>query len=133
MTTKESINEIIERTCETSDDRPIFCIYLFEHPNKEKIYPSGKHSGFPDEGDSDIPGFYYSLDEAIEVMNKNICDIRECVYNAGFILCQFPGMYQVVETDLRMYFVWDEEKGGFFQQEEPEIFRHVAYQKQKVV
>lgn len=124
MTTRESINRVIE---DRDGARPIFRIMVFEHPCKEHVYPTGKHSGFPYLGASDEVGFYYDLDDAIRAMNENWGDIREYTYNAGFILCQFPGLYQSSGLDERMYFVWDEDKEGFFQQEEPEIFKHVAY------
>ena len=126
MTTKESMYKIIRETCEAPDDRPIFRIFMMEYPDKEIVYPTGKHSGFPDYGSSNEVGFYYSLDDAIEAMNQNMCDIHEFTYGAGFILCQFPGLYESSGTEMRMYFVWDEEKQGFFQKEEPEIFKHIS-------
>lgn len=107
---------------------PIFEIMLFEYPNKEMIYhkPEGDvHSGWPDTGCIDDMGFYYELDTAIQAMNENWCDIQETCYYAGFILCRFPGVYYAGTS--RMYFLWDDEKEGFFEAEEPEIFKHVAY------
>ena len=109
---------------------PIFEIMLFEYPNKEIIYhkPEGDvHSGWPDTGCVDHMGFYYELDTAIQAMNKNWCDIQETCYYAGFILCRFPGLYNCVGNEQRIYFLWDEKKQGFFEAEEPEIFKHVAY------
>jgi len=107
---------------------PIFEIMLFEYPDKEVVYhkPEGDVlSGFPDTGCVNNVGFYYELDTAIQAMNENWCDIQETCYHAGFILCHFPGLYQAAIH--RMYFLWDEEKKGFFEAEEPEIFKHVAY------
>ena len=127
MTTKESLNKIIEYKKAEGYGNPIFEIMVFENPNKEVIYPTGKHSGFPDIGASANMGFYYDLDDAIMTMNVNNADIRETVYDAGFILCRFPGMYQCVSSDERMYFVWNEDRQGYFQEEEPRIFRHIAY------
>lgn len=107
---------------------PIFEIMLFEHPNKEMTYPTPEgnvRSGWPDTGCIDHMGFYYELDTAIQAMNENWCDIQETCYYAGFILCRFPGLYYAGTS--RMYFLWDNEKEGFFEAEEPEIFKHVAY------
>ena len=107
---------------------PIFEIMVFEYPDKEMTYPTTNgnvRSGWPDTGCIDHVGFYYELDTAIQAMNENWCDIRETCYHAGFILCRFPGLYQAALS--RMYFLWDEEKKGFFEAEEPEIFKHVAY------
>ena len=109
---------------------PIFEIMLFEHPNKEKIFHKSEEdipSGLPDTGSVDHIGFYYELDTAIQVMNENWCDIQETVYHAGFVLCRFPGLYNSALTEHRMYFLWDDKKEGFFEAEEPEIFKHVAY------
>ena len=109
---------------------PIFEIMVFEYPDKELIYhkPEGEvHSGYPDTGCVNHVGFYYELDTAIQAMNENWCDIQETVYHAGFILCRFPGLYNSALTEHRLYFLWDEEKKGFFEAEEPKIFEHVAY------
>lgn len=107
---------------------PIFEIMLFENPNKEMIYhesTGGVPSGWPDTGCIAHMGFYYELDIAIQAMNENWCDIQETCYHAGFILCRFPGLYQAAIE--RMYFLWDKEKEGFFEAEEPEIFKHITY------
>lgn len=109
----------------------IFEIMLFHYPDKELIYyhkQEGEvHSGYPDTGCTDHMGFYYNLDTAIKAMNENWCDIQETIYRAGFILCRFPGLYNCALTEHRMYFLWDEERKGFFEAEEPKIFEHVAY------
>lgn len=112
-----------------NDDRyrPIYELMLFEYPNKELIYPTDKRSGFPDLGATMTAGYYHDLSDAIESMHVNNCDIRECVYNAGFILCRFPGMYQSVDKNWRIYFVWNEELQGFYEAEEPVVFKHIAY------
>ena len=109
---------------------PIFEIVVFEYPNKELIYhkPKGDvNSGWPDTGGENHMGFYYDLDTAIRAMNENWCDIQEGCFYAGFILCRFPGLYQSVIKEVRMYFLWDEEREGFFEAPEPKIFEHIAY------
>ena len=134
MVTKDDLLEYVLYTKDhrgnIQNDNPIFSLFLFTKPNSERIYNINgveKPSGFPDTGSSYEPGFYYDLDAAIEAMNENAGDIRETCYNAGFILCRFQGLYDGCGTWARMYFVWDEEKQGFFQQEEPKIFQHIAY------
>ena len=115
MTTREDILKYAKNT-----ERPIFEILLFE-----KVVEGG--FSFPEVGCEDHPGFYYELDTAIRAMNENWADIQDHAFHAGFILCRLPGLYQGVTTNQRMYFVWDRDKEGFFQQEEPEIFKHLAY------
>ena len=131
MTTNEDIfNYISWYQEEYGYTKPIFEIMLFEKPNEEMIYhkPNGdEKSGFPDTGCIDHPGFYYELCTAIQAMNENWCDIQDHAFYAGFILCHFPGMYECATTEQRMYFIWDKEKQGFFQTEEPEIFKYIAY------
>lgn len=132
MTTKEDILSYIEwyKNEYEVEQNPIFQIMLFEKPNEEFIYhkPEGDvKSGFPDTGCQDNTGFYYELDTAIHAMNENWLDIQDHAFYAGFILCHFPGLYPDSSTNYRMYFVWDKEKEGFFQQEEPEIFKYISY------
>ena len=131
MTTKESILKYVEwyKEKHEMDENPIFEIFLFQHPNKELTKEKdGKtiHLGFPDFGASENCGFYYDIDDSIKALNENWCDIQEHLYHAAFILCHFPGLYSSATLNERMYFVWDTEKRGFFQQEEPEIFAHTA-------
>ena len=122
MTTKEDIYNYIEwhKNKYNCGDQPIFEIRLFE-----KAVSGGFN--YPDTGIDDRPGFYYELDTAIHAMNQNWADIQDHAFHAGFILCHFPGLYECATTETRMYFVWDEKKQGFYQVEEPEIFKHIAY------
>ena len=129
MTTVKDIINYTNRIKEKKDNYfPIYSLFLFSNPNKELIFPTGEKSGFPDIGASYEAGFYYNVNEAVEVMNRNSGDIRETIYNAGFILCHFPGIYNnICGTEARMYFLWNEEEQGFLQAEEPEIFKYVSY------
>lgn len=109
--------------------KPIYEIMLFEHPCKELMFMRDGvqvPSGCPDAGMNNM-GFYYELDTAIEAMHENWCDIQETVFHAGFILCRFPGLYNSCGPEARIYFLWDDELQGFFEADEPELFRHVAY------
>ncbi len=106
--------------------RPIFEILVFEHPDKEWVFPSGKPSGLPDMGTQSNVGFYYDLEDAFDAVSENLCDIRETVYDAAFIICRFPGLYDCVSSNGRLYFVWDGAKGGYKLAEEPEIFKHIS-------
>ena len=109
---------------------PIFEVVVFEHPDREMIYHKPEcdvKSGFPDTGSFENMGFYYELDTAIKAMNENWCDIQETVFYAGFVFCRFPGLYNSVVKDARIYFLWDKEKKGFFEAKEPAIFEHIAF------
>ena len=86
---------------------------MIEHADKELVYPTGKHSGFPDTGCSMMAGFYHEKEQAIEALHKNAMDIRETVYDAAFLLKRQPGLYQTVGSEDRIYFLWDQDRGGF--------------------
>jgi len=108
--------------------QPIYEIMLFSKPGTEAVAKTaeGADSGFPDIGSYGVMGFYYELDSAIKAMHTNSLDIRETVYNAGMVICRFPGLYNCVTKDGRIYFVWNEEMGGFYEAEEPPLFRILA-------
>ena len=128
MITKEHILETVsQEQILHPDHKPIYEIMMIQHADKELVYPTGKHSGFPDTGCTAVMGFYYDLDDAEEAVASNGCDIHEHLYNAAFILARFPGLYQAVGNDMRLYFVWDKENEIFVQKEEPKIFAHIAY------
>lgn len=109
-----------------SETKPIYDIIMMEHANKELVYPTGKHSGFPDMGATNSVGFYYDLQDAIDALHCNACDIREYVYDAAFILIREPGLYNACGSDTRKYFVWNDELHGFYEADEPNIFKHIA-------
>lgn len=131
---KEYIRHYQERYGDKAENKdllkPIFELVVFEKPNAETIYHTENGdiaSGYPDTGGENNVGFYYDLDDAIQAMNENSLDIQEHCFHAGFVLCRFPGLYNAVIKDARMYFLWDPERGGFFEAPEPEIFKHIAY------
>jgi len=128
---RERIIEYVEQyqNLHNESQPPIYEIVLFEHPCKELIYHRNGEdipSGFPDANLNSM-GFYYELYSAVSAMNGNWLDIQETVFHAGFILCRFPGLYQSAGPEARIYFLWNEERQGFFESEEPELFRHIAY------
>ena len=125
MTTREDILKLVGKV--DKDEKPIFQIMTFTNPDKEMIYPTQKTSGFPDEGTINEPGFYYAIDDALRAVENNEGDIWETCYDAAFILCKFPGLYQSAGTGLRMYYVFNKDTKMYEQKEEPAIFRHVAY------
>lgn len=132
MTKKEDILSYIEwkkSKCELDNfkfQNPIFVVFMIQNANKEMVLKNGKASGMPDFGCRESVGFYYELDSAIQALETNSCDIRECVYDAGFVLCVFPGLYESATQNQRMFFVWDDEKNGYVQSEEPSFFAHIA-------
>lgn len=111
-------------------DKPIYVILLFEDLKELKSKRTGENLGFPDLSGCQEMGFYYTFEEAKEDMNGNALDIRECCFNYGFILKHYPGVYNDstfggTHND-RWFFKWDDEKHGFYETEEPDIFKHVG-------
>ena len=97
------------------DTKPIYQIMMMENSGAEfDIY------GWPNIGTTVYVGFYHYIQNAIDAMHENRCDIRECVYNYGFVLTHKPGLYNPAGSYDRIYFKWDEEKQGFYEAPEPE-------------
>lgn len=111
----------------SAETEPIYEIFCIENPDKELIYKDGQYSGLPDIGNSYSPGFFYDIYTARHFVKHNLGDIHETCYDACFILCKFPGIYQSVCKDSRMYFVFNHETKEYEQKEEPDIFSHIAY------
>ena len=109
--------------------QPIYCIMVMEKSGAETLkYESGKDSGFPDVGETDYPGFYYDVNEAIDTMHNNTCDIREGIYNYGLVLKHYPGMYgNTAGSASRIYFKWDPDRDGYFETEEPPLLELLAF------
>lgn len=103
------------------DRKPIYRILLFS-----KI-PTLDERGWPDCGTQDDVGFYYEYETAVRAMHENWSDIREYMFEAGFILTHYPGLYETATSENRTYFEWNEERGGFFEKEEPDCFEHFSY------
>ena len=111
-------------------DKPIYVIKLLSKL-EPLISPSTKEEIAPiNLSKLDDMGFYYSFEDAEETMNKNILDIRECCFEYGFILKHYPGVYNNCSYggahNDRWFFKWDDEKNGFYETEEPDIFKHVG-------
>lgn len=107
--------------------QPIYRIFVFEKPNCEHLTPVGTPTGWPDTGKMDDVGFYYEKETAIQALHENWCDIQDHCFYAAFVIKHEPGLYPAATSQERIYFVWDDEKEGFFEAEEPEIFHHFAY------
>jgi len=102
--------------------KPIYRILLFS-----KI-PTLDELGWPDCGTQDDVGFYYEYETAVHAMHENWCDIQDGgLFKSGFILTLYPGCYDSATKDRRTYFEWNEERGGFFEKEEPDCFENFSY------
>lgn len=105
--------------------KPIFEILVFEKA-AERLMFNGRDSGFPDMGAQDNVGYYHDFKDAYQAITENWCDIHETVYDAAFLICRFPGLYNPVGSDGRIYFLWDSNTNTYTETEEPEIFKHIA-------
>ena len=109
------------------DYRPIYAIYVAEKSGADPVISkTGKNLGFPDLGCTALMGFYYEKKDAIKAMHNNAADIRECVYNYGFVVKWRPGLYSSAGREDRIYFKWDDEKKGFYEADEPDLLRILA-------
>lgn len=113
----------------TDSKKPIYVVMVMEKSGTDTIkYDNGKDSGFPDVGEVDYPGFYYDYEDALYAMHNNTCDIREGIYNYGFILKHFPGMYcNSAEKGSRVYFEWDQNLQGYYEVSEPNLLELLSF------
>lgn len=101
----------------------IYEIYMFDegtynsinalcdgHINESKDY-----TGF----NLESVGWFPELEQAVKALNNNYGDLHEDqFYKYAFILFKEPGLYKSCGANKRMFFVWNEEKQGFYQEEE---------------
>ena len=103
------------------NSKPIYRI-LMQEKSGAKL-----KNGWPDTGSQSDMGFYYNKQDAIDAMHENACDIRECVYDYGYVIEQHEGLYDCPGCESRIYFKWNEEKHGFYEAEEPKSMKHLAF------
>lgn len=134
MTTVECLKEYVKNQLTKRNSgpnhMPVYEIILFEHPDKKEYHEkNGKHTGFwsPDLGIVSKPGFYYDLDAAVKTMHENAWDIHSPILRAGFVISRFPGVFQTMGREGRIYFLWNEEKKGYFEADEPDTFSLFGY------
>lgn len=118
---RERLEEFVAFSKRYYNTKPIYEIVLFERAGD-----TYDKYGLPNHGIDDHPAFYYDLDTAIRAMNENWGDIQDCAFHAGFVYARFPGAYSYCGPESRMYFLWDEERKGFFEAEEPNTYEHIS-------
>ena len=126
MNRKRKIQKSAETFFARTGKQPIFEILLIVDPDKPLLDTVGNDTGMPDLSDSFVPGFYFKIDDAVKVMHTNMCDIHEDRYAGGFVLCRYPGVYDEIGPDRRLFFRWDEEKKGYVEDEEPDSFEYIS-------
>lgn len=127
---KKYVKDVMAKRGNIPDYKPIYAIMLFENPDKIQYdEENGKPTKFwfPELGRTGGPGYYHDLESAVKAMHENAGDIRETIFNAGFVIAKFPGLYNTMGPEGRIYFLWDEEKQGFFEAEEPKTFSLFGY------
>lgn len=72
-------------------------------------------------------GFYYDKQDAIDAMHENACDIRECLFDYGYVIEQHEGLYDCPGSEQRIYFKWDKDRKGFFEAKEPEAMKRLSF------
>lgn len=102
-------------------NKPIYRIVMQEKSGADTI------KGWPDTGCQADMGFYYEKAKAINAMHENLSDIRERIYDYGYVIEQYPGLYHTPSYHSRIYFKWDEKRRGFYEAEEPEKMRILSF------
>lgn len=115
------------------DCRPIYEIEVFEYCDRHLVAKDGVELDWPDRGCVDSCGFTYDLDEAINLLHVNNCDMWETCYNYAYIIPRFPGYsghYDLESSGVKLFFKFDVERNGYFEAEEPPLLA-VGWSKNK--
>ena len=117
--------------CNPTSGKPIYWIYTVDYPDrKAEFYVPwlGRTVAFPASGVIESASFYTihrELDKAVRFLNTNDMAVQDGCFSGAFILLGFPEIPPFNTTETRMFFRWDEERRGFFHDEEPEVFRGI--------
>ena len=65
-------------------------------------------------------GFFIDRETAFKAVRENLCDIHRGKYDVAWVECIHP--YILAWSTERVWFGWDEEKGGYCEAEPPEAF-----------
>ena len=103
---------------------PIYEIFMMQNDGSTE---EGTDQVWPQFGTTSTVGFYFDIEDAVEALHENSCDVRECVFNYAFVLARLPGLYDSVSVERRIFFSWDEEKKGFYETEEPENLKLLCF------
>ena len=125
MTTEKDIRKYVEDRRKDTDFLPIYEIWMIDDPEKPFAYENGTISEDIPGSDVEYFGYYYELETASVALHENWTDLRETIYEAAFVICRFPGLTE--PGIARIFFLWDEESQGFFEAEEPDLFKCVCY------
>ena len=133
MTSKETLLFYAEEWMKYNpkSKKPEYLIYTVVHPyRKGEFYVPwlGRMVVFTEPGvveDASFYGVHRDLDKAVSFLNENRMAVQDGCFFGAFILLRFPDIPPFNTVDTRMFFCWDEEKRGFFQEEEPDFFRDV--------
>ena len=93
------------------ENNPNYFITCFEKMKTTK-------NGWPDTGDTRTFGYYDNFQSAESALNENRCDMCEYLYNFAFVEEIGQGIHPDVTA--RWFFIFNDDKGGFFKAEEPE-------------
>lgn len=93
----------------------MYFIACFEKDGTENV------GGFADFGAMRTFGYMSTFAEAEKALNENWCDMFECLYRYAVIEKIEPGKVKglVSKKEDRKWFLYDRERDGFFQIEEP--------------
>ena len=98
-------------------EREYFFITVFTRLDVDKL-------GWPDTGTERTWGFYRNKNTAIKALHENWTDMEETIYHYAVIEGYKEGISNI--TEYRQFFEFDEEKGGYFEIEEPEGYKHFS-------
>jgi hypothetical protein len=97
--------------------KPIFIITTLREPEGKRLFPSSPR----------VVGFYYKLQDAIDSIEDNFCDIYEDDYYPFVVIEEtYEGIYPLISNISKEYwFKWNVKKGKYYKVKKPIVFSHV--------
>ena len=105
----------MESIIEEYEKEKYYFITVFEKIEADKL-------GWPNTGSSRCWGFYRQKDVALQALHENWTDMEETIYQYAVLEEYNEGISHA--TGYSQWFKFDDEKGGYFEIEEPECAKH---------
>lgn len=104
----------------------IYCIYLTKNPYEKLLTYRGEELDIPG-CHLEFIGYYESYEDAAKAMHVSLEDEHyQEGKHGGFIVNRKPGITGFCDASERTFFLWNPDREGFYEAEEPEIFKYIA-------
>ena len=107
--------------------RPIYEIWTMSDIGGVDVNADGKPNGWPS-ATVEYIGWYPNVEDAVDAVLENRCDIWETCYEGAMVICRYPGLYVPGSNVNRQMFKWNMATMQYEPLEsEPDIYAHISY------